>query len=175
MFQGSDEEPAPCHQDAKRPRKASTGKGPVQKKPAKDTPRVKPYGCPGNANTCQAHKNRQWTSELSFVQHFGDNHFEEFKIVDYLSNGTNFFICRECEINQSLLIGTEVWKWRYLRELAKHIYNNHLNRTKSTDHHTNAVEANGQPEEPADTPHTNSRSTELKHQLQITATPGMMM
>lgn len=126
---------------------------------------MKPYGCPGN--NCQAHKNRQWPSELSFVQHYQDNHWKEFKDVD------NVFICRDCESNQSLPTGTEVWKWDSLRELAKHIYNNHLSLTKSTYHQTNAVEANGQPIKPADTPHTNSSSTKLKYQLQITATPGM--
>ncbi|USP74935.1 hypothetical protein yc1106_02209 [Curvularia clavata] len=173
MSQGPDEEPAPCPQDAKRPRKAPTGKGPVQEKLAKDTSRVKRYGCPGNTKTCQAYMNRQWTSQLSFVHHFEDNHSEEFKSVDHLSNGTNFFICCDCESNQSLPTGTEVWKWRHLRQLAKHIYNNHLSPTKSTHHHTNAMEANGQPEQPADTPHTNPSSTELKHQLQITANPGM--
>lgn len=173
MSQDPDEGLAPCPQDAKRPHKASTGKGPIHQRPAKNTPRVKRYGCLGGANTCQEHKNRQWTSALKFREHIQDNHSEEYKSVDRLSDGTHSFICPDCESNRFLLTGTKVWKWRSLRDLATHIYNVHLVRTKSKLHHTNEVEAKDQPEEPADIPHAKSSSTELEHQLQIIATPDM--
>ncbi|KAJ5031364.1 hypothetical protein PSV08DRAFT_244970 [Bipolaris maydis] len=88
MSQGLDEEPAPWPQDAKRPCKASKGKGPVQKKSAKDTPHVMPYGCPGYSKECKEHKNRRWTSRAEFVRHFEDKHSKEFKSLSDLTKAT---------------------------------------------------------------------------------------
>lgn len=59
MSEDPDEAPASSPQHVKRSRKALEGKGPIHEKPAKVMLRVKAYGCPGDKNMCQGHKNRQ--------------------------------------------------------------------------------------------------------------------
>jgi hypothetical protein len=126
MSQDPDEGPASSPQSAERPHKTSKGKKTIKEKPVKDTSRVMPYGCPGYGGTCQEHKKRRWTSKTKFLDHFMTEHPEEYKSIDHCG-AADGFECLECKTrNSSFGVNTGVVTSSHIRELAVHVWYDHM-------------------------------------------------
>ncbi|CAN9212969.1 unnamed protein product [Alternaria alternata] len=167
MSQDPDEGPATSPQSAERPRKTSKGKKPIQEKPVKDTSRVMPYGCPGYGGTCQEHKKRRWTSKTKFLDHFMTKHPEEYKNIDRCGVADGFK-CLECKKrNSSLGVNTGVVTSSHIRELAVHIWNDHMiPRTTMVHVQTGEVGVKDEPEESFDLRYDEPGGTELGDELE---------
>ena len=167
MSQDPDEGPAPFPQSAERPRKTSKGKKPIREKPVKDTSRVMPYGCPGYGGTCQEHKKRRWTSKTKFLDHFMTEHPEEYKNIDRCGVAEGFK-CLECKKrNSSLGVNTGVVTSSHIRELAVHIWNDHMiTRTTMVHVQTGEVGVKDEPEESFDLRYDEPGGIELGDELE---------
>ena len=177
MSEDPDEEPAPSPQSAERPRKTLKGNKPVQEKPAKDTSRVMPYGCPGYGDTCQEHKKRRWTSKTKFLDHFMMEHLEEYShfmmehLEEYRSidhcGVANGFKCLECKKrNSSFGVNTGVVTSSHIRELAVHVWNDHMiPRTTMIHVQTGEVGVKDEPKESFDLRYDEPGGTNLGDEL----------
>ncbi|CAN9120285.1 unnamed protein product [Alternaria alternata] len=166
-----DEEPAPSPQSAERPRKTLKGKKSIQEKLVKDTSRVMPYGCPGYGGTCQEHRKRRWTSKTKFLDHFMTEHPEEYKSIDRCGV-VDGFKCLECKKrNSSFGVDTGVVTSTHIRELAVHVWHDHMiPRTTVVHVQTGEVGVKDEPKESSDIRYDESGGTGLEDQNQSSMT-----
>ncbi|CAI9634148.1 unnamed protein product [Alternaria burnsii] len=171
MSEDPDEEPAPSPQSAERPRKTLKGKKRIQEKLVKDTSRVMPYGCPGYGGTCQEHKKRRWTSKTKFLDHFMTEHPEEYKSIDRCGV-VDGFKCLECKKrNSSFGVDTGVVTSTHIRELAVHVWHDHMiSRTTVVHVQRGEVGVKDEPKESFDIRYNESGGTGLGDQNQSSMT-----
>ena len=162
MSEDPDEEPALSPQSAERPRKTLKGKKRIQEKLVKDTSRVMPYGCPGYGGTCQEHKKRRWTSKTKFLDHFMTEHSEEYKSIDCCGIADGFK-CLECrKRNSSFGVDTGVVTSTHIRELAVHVWHDHMiSRTTVVHVQTGEIGVKDEPKESFDIRYDGSSGTGL--------------
>jgi hypothetical protein len=171
MSEDPDEGPAPSSQNTERPHKTLKGKKPNQEKSVKDTSRVMPYGCPGNGGTCQEHKKRRWTSKSKFLDHFIMEHLGEYKNTDCRGD-SNGFKCLQCEErNSSFGVNTGVITSSHIREVAVHVWNDHMiPRTTMVHVQTREVGVKDEPKESFDICYNEPGGTEIGDELESSVT-----